>query len=309
VAAGFATATPHSALYIRGEADDSEVLIFCHWFEAADLVSAAKTCRLKLLPDVDVKNIVARLNTETSIATSLAAERRPPRDDRKRRLRPISRASKDLLRTLGLPSDVSPAEAFLTGVPPTIAAALQPGLNNVAMPISNQLISLAGGKRALFDAADRAEEIAKAGEGNREQAVSRAIDRAIAAAVLKLAPVVLATLRETADRAQAIVEAEPKRRLRGNTPEMRSLLRALAGAHELLFGGPPQLRDKVSRRDTPSLCWTKSVIEAAAGRLASDPDADASAKALLAKAANLSLATLSDKLQASLRAGLRVNSA
>jgi hypothetical protein len=309
-AAGFATATPHSVLYVRGEADDSGIINICRWFEAADLVNAAKACGgLKLLPGVNVENVVARLNAESTITTRLANARRAPRDNRQRKLRSIDRAAKDLLRILGLPSDASPTMAHSVHLPPGIVAALQPGLSNVPMPIVNQLISLAGGVRILHDAADRAEEIAKDCGEDGKQAASRAMDRTIAQAVLGIVPVALATLRETAERGLAVVEAEPKRRVRGNTCSIMALLQALAGAHELLFGSPPQLRDKEFGRDTPSLRWTKSVTEAAASRLAADPNADSSARALFAKAASLSLATLSDSLQGSLQARLRANSA
>jgi hypothetical protein len=281
----------------------------CRWFEAADLVGAEKTCRLKLLPDVDVENIVARLNTEASIATSLAAERRPPRDDRKRKLRAIARTAEDLLGVLGLPRAVPPSQALSTGLLSTVAAALQPGLLGVRMPFSKQLISLVGGAHELVNASVLAKQIAEAAGQDATQAASRATDRRIAQAALALVPVALATLRETAERAHAIVAVEPKRRLRGNTAGMRALLLALAGAHKLLFGHFPKLRDREFGRDTPSLRWTKAVIEASANRLVACPNADASAQALFAKAASLSLATLSDALQTSLRAGLRANSA
>jgi hypothetical protein len=270
------------------------------WFEATDLISAAKASGLlKLLPDVDGESVVARLNAEAAVAVSLAAARRLPRDDRKRKLGPIARAARDSLRLLGLPSDLSPPMAHSVRLPPTIAAALRPGIRGVLMPFSHQLISLAGGKRELVNKADRAEITAKARAEDGKQAASQAMHRAIAKAVFGLVLVVLATLRETAERALAIVEAEPRPRLGRNTLGVRLLLRALARAHELLFGSPPQPPDKAGGRGTPSVLWTQAVIKSAADRLAADPNAEPSARALFAEVARLSPATLSDELQAS----------
>ena len=182
------------------------------------------------------------------------------------RVGPIARTSKDLLRILGLPGDLSPSVAPAR-LPLPVAATVRPGLSGVRMQFSNQLISLAGGRSELRNVADRTVETAEAYGEDRKQAASSAMDLAIAEAVLGLVPVMLATLREAAERGLAIVEAEPKPRLRRNTAGLRVLLRGLAEAHKVLFGRRPQLRDKVFGRDTPSLFWTKAVIKAVAADL------------------------------------------
>jgi hypothetical protein len=269
------------------------------WFLPADLESAAKDCSgLKLLQDANFETVAAQLNTQAVVAASFVAAPRPPREDRKRKLGAIARAARDLLKILDLPGDISPSVAHSTSLPLAIAEILRPGLSDVRVPYLKQLISLAGGSGL----AERVKEIEKAYGDDGKQAASLAIDRAMTEATLRLVPLILATLREVAERGLAIVEAEPKPHSRGNTLGVRVLLRALAAAHEALFGNPPQLRNKISRRDTPSLWWIKAVIERAARRLAADLNTDPSASALFEAAAGISTARLSDTLRASLRA-------
>ncbi len=294
-------------------------------FEPRDFLEAATQCGLKPLPDADTAALATMMNNEAFVAASFLQATRPPkRDSQKRKTGAVQRGTAALMRILGLPTDLDPIQARGVRIAPAILQALQVGANGISIPPEPWLITLIGGRRALkrlvnhVIKSDKALEAKaarlkgddKESKAKREaiederQELAQLVDRKFVEAALKVvAPWTLSLLLQSAKAGSAVTAGRKKRRARGDAEISRPLIRALAEAHEKLFGRKPSVRDSEGGRKSRSVEWVHKVLSRAAQQGRADPRRRATPQVRVVwRAANLTLDTLSDALQAGLRA-------